>query len=291
MIYGCDGLDPGPFPPFALFGSIGVFVGSEDMGFDGRGHAVVRDADTVYLLDYDLGSIVDFPLADPSYGLRFHPNGNILAAMYSDNEIRQITPAGDASAFATGVGSVNGLHPDHDGNVWYTNFSAVVRLDANGENPVTIASGSEANGANGVYFDADRSLLFYTQYGAGIIRKVAIDSSGNPGTNESIATIDGNLDGMAMDVQGNLYVVDNEGNDIYRVCLDEAGDRVGDSQLLTNAPTEDNIANVVFGDPNPELAANETWAPDALYAIGVDGTIYQIEVGVAGKPIPQVPDA
>ncbi|MCA9699197.1 MAG: gluconolactonase, partial [Myxococcales bacterium] len=138
-----------------------------------------------------------------------------------------------------------------------------------------IVTGNDGNSANGVFYDADRGLLFYTNYGPGLIRSVAIDGDGNPGAIDMVASIPGAaLDGLNLDACGNLYVVDQGNSSLWRVFLDDAGVAIGEpEQLVAKFPS--NVANAVFG-------AGDGWDPLSLYVAGVPGGVYAVAVGVPG---------
>ncbi|MCA9638198.1 MAG: SMP-30/gluconolactonase/LRE family protein, partial [Myxococcales bacterium] len=131
--------------------------------------------------------------------------------------------------------------------------------------------------ANGVVFDPDRGLLFYTNYGSGRIARVPIDGGGQPGAPATVAMIDGRPDGLALDACGNLYAVDQMGSRLFRIWLDDAGAALGDPELLATFPT--NVANAQFG-------RGPGWDAASIYAAGNPGDVYRLAVGVAGAPIP-----
>jgi hypothetical protein len=273
----CDDLPAGPFTAEEAFADFS-FDGSEDLAFDGQGHMVAKQGTSVVMVTADgtpTTLAVDLPNA---YGLRYRTNGDLLVAAFQQAQILQVSPSGDVSTFATGVGGVNGLYPDFDDNVWFTNFNIVGRIDAGGDTQ-TVVSGAESNAANGVVFDPDRGLLFFTNYSAGTIRRAVIDAKGAAEASEIIGTIDGSPDGLTLDACGNLYAVDQGGNMIYRLWLDETGAAIGEPEALLDAPTPFNIANAQFG-------VGEGWDEETLYAAGVPGTVYAISVGVTGAPYP-----
>ncbi len=276
--FDCASIPSGPFDATPVFDQP-PFSGSEDIAFDGQGNLVGRDGQEVAVVDADGRATALAQLQTPTYGVRYRRNGDLLLAAFQAQRILRITPQGDVSDFASNVGGVNGLYPDFDDNVWFTNFQSVERIDAQGNRDV-IVSGAAASGANGIVFDPDRSILFFTGYNAGEIRSVEIDANGDPGQSSTVTTILGTApDGLALDVCGNLYVVDQQGEQIYRVFLDDRGAAIGDAEALLADPTPTNIANAQFG-------AGPGWNADSLYAAGNPGTVYEIPVGVPGAPYP-----
>lgn len=271
----CEALAPGPLAVEEVFAPGMPFDGTEDVSFDGQGNLAGKDGDDVLLVAAD-GSVVDtLPDQGPAYGLRFRANGQLLAAKYQIGEIRVVN---DGSALVTMAGGVNGLWPDLDGNVWFTNFASVRRINAD-DSVDPIVMGGDATTANGVLLDPDRSLLYFTNYGQGTVRAVEIMGDGSPGAVGLVASIPGTSpDGLNMDACGNLYVVDQGNSALYRVLLDPAGAPIGDPELLV-AQFPTNVANAVWG-------SGPGWDPLSLYAAGVPGGIYRVEVGVPGLPYP-----
>lgn len=269
-----------PAGPFMAQMALMPFAGSEDLAFDGAGGLAGKDGGEVRVVDVDGVELAAYTDMGPAYGLRYRANGNILVAHFQSGVIAAIDPGtGNSTNLLTGVNGVNGLYPDFDDQVWFTNGGSVGRINAD-DSTDPIVSGADASGANGVVYDADRELLFWTNYSAGTIRAMSITPTGDPGPTALVASIPGTaLDGLVFDACGNLYVVHQQGNEIYRVFLDDSGAPVGDPEMILTGPTAQNIANAQFG-------RGEGWDEMSLYAAGNPGTVYRIEVGVPGAPIP-----
>lgn len=125
------------------------------------------------------------PIASAN-GVMFLPDGTLLAASYATGALHRLTlTAGVETArapFASGLGSADGLALDADGRVYVTDQSAsrVVRLEADGTGPMTIANniGSPAN----LEFGAgplDCEDLYITSSGA-LVRYEGGDVPGAP---------------------------------------------------------------------------------------------------------------
>jgi sugar lactone lactonase YvrE len=272
----CSVLAPAPIKPAPV---TDVLQGSEDLAFDGKGHIAAKDGDNIVLVDAMGMTTTLASLPGTVYGVRYRSNGDLLAALPQQGKIVQITPGGDVSDFVTGLGGPNGIYPDLDGNVWVTQFGGNKVTRVNPDKTMDdIVTGNDAESANGVVFDKTRSLLFYTNYFAGMVRSVKVPPSGAPAV---VATIAGaKLDGLVMDACGNLYVVDQGGSMIHRIQLDAAGAPVGEPELL--AGFAKNVANAQFG-------SGPGFDPMTLYATGTPGSVYAIPLGVPGAPIPTAP--
>jgi streptogramin lyase len=261
----CAGLPMGRVPATAVYSD---FQGSEDLAFDGDGGLVAKNGGNLVRIDASLTPTTFAPLSGTVYGLRFAPNGDLFAARPQAGTVVKVV-GGTVTTLAMELGGPNGVHVDSAGNVWVTEFGGgtVIRLDPAG-NETVIASG--VDNPNGVILDETRNLLFFTEYSAGRVLKV--DPAG--GTPTEIVEINGALDGLELDVCGNLYVVDNQGGRVFRIDLDADANLIGEPVLL--ADVQDNIANAQFG-------RGPGWNATSLYAAGDAGTVYEIPVGV-GAP-------
>jgi sugar lactone lactonase YvrE len=255
------------------------FNGSEDLGFNGMGGLAGKNGGNIILVDADGTEMASYADAvNPSYGLRYTIDGDLLVAHPGQGEIAQIGSDGSIGTFATGIGGVNGLYPDLDGNVWVTNFSIVGRYSADGTLD-TLVSGGDAANSNGIVFDPDRSVAFYTNYSAGRVLKVDINEDGSAGAIAELGAVGGAaFDGLALDACGNLYAVDNATPRVFRLMLDENADAVGDLTNIVDGNMQ-NVANAQFG-------RGDGFDANSLYVTGNPGVVYRLEVGVPGAEIP-----
>ena len=274
----CDMLPAGPLDAVEWMSGLD---GSEDFAFDGKGHIAARQGDDVVLVDAAQQVTTLASAQDPSYGMRFRADGSLLLARPSQGTIAEITPAGVVSQYAAGLQTPNGLYPDSQGNVWVTEFGGdqVSRINPDKSVDSVVSGSAVVSSPNGIVFDEKRSVLFYTNYGAGEIMRVNLAPGGDP-TPTLVSTINGALDGLVLDACGNLYVVDNGYNRLYRVRLDPGGIALGEAELLASFPSS--VANAQFG-------SGQGFEPMSLYVAGAEGSIYAVQVGVPGAPVPTAP--
>ena len=260
-----------------------AFDGSEDLAFDGKGNLVAKNGDDIIELDASGGTTTLATVAGTVLGLRFLSDGTLVAARSALGRLDAITQGGDVTTYITLSGSPNGVFADFEGNLWVTRFAAneVVKILPDMTTVEPIASGADANSANGVVRHPTLNWVYYTEYSEARIHRV--DITAVTPVPEQIAEVTAGgaaLDGMTMDACGNLYIVDNGNNDIYRLELDATGAAIGTPVLLST--TAQNIANAQFG-------SGTGWNTTSLYASGFPGVVYEIPVGVPGAPVPTVP--
>lgn len=271
----CAAISEGPFTPTLYLSG---FVGSEDLAFDGQGGLVLkRDGEIVSVRADQSETVLAQGLAQ-AYGTRYLADGRLLVALPNSGEVLAYDAMGQAAAFLDGLKSPNGLYPDLAGDVWITEFggSNVLRVGAD-LSVKTIVTGADASSANGVVYDPQRQLLFYTKYLAGQIQRVVIDGQGEPGAPELVAAVGGAaLDGLTLDACGNVYAMDQKNSRLYRVRLDDAGAAVGEPALLAEFPS--NVANAQFG-------VGDGFDAQTLYVAGNPGDVYTVAVAVPGAAI------
>jgi len=290
----CDDLPAGPLAvqEFAFTGAP-LDGNSEDLTFSSIGSLIVRNGVELVQIS-PAGAVTPIPTEvtlPNTYGLRWTPAGNVVAASATTGEILQITPVGTVTALWGGLQIPNAVYPALDGNIFFTDYLGALAawIDPAGAQLVELgAGGDEAPQANGIIYDPDRNFVYYVTYGPGVVFRVDVTDLQNPAAPQAIATIvsEGGadqvgLDGLAMDACGNLYIVDqNQGapGSLYRLNLDAAGDVVGAPQLLVEA-FPDGVANAQFAQgPGWEAFATQ------MFAVGLPGRIFIVDVGVAGAP-------
>ena len=277
----CQALSPGPFVA-ELF--LEGFEGSEDLAFDGSGGLALKRGGDVVIVRADKSETTLTQGLPQAYGTRYLVGGPLLVALPMAGKVIAVGPQGDITDFLPGLNGPNGVYPDVVGAVWISQFGAdrVVRVDTFDMKLTTIVEGPDADAANGVVFDHDRSVLFYTKYLAGEVMRVAIDGQGEAdGAPTLVTKIDGAaLDGLTLDICGNVYAVDQGNDRVYRVLLDFDGAAVADPTLLAELPS--NVANAQFG-------VGEGFDDHSLYLSGNPGDVYKIALEFPGAPNPTVP--
>ncbi|AUX45534.1 gluconolactonase [Sorangium cellulosum] len=276
----CPGLQTGIVEPTLV---TDVFSGSEDFAFNGQGYIVAKQGSN--LIRYaSTGQTSNFAyLPGDVRGLRYRPDGTLVAAQPSQGAVVQISTSGIVSDYVGGLLEPNGLSPDADGNVWATERAGdrVIRLNPDASVDVIASGAPEVSQPKGIVFDPGRRVVFYTNSSGGEIRRIDVAAPGEPPA--LVSAVEGTaLEGLALDTCGHLYAVDGGGARLYRVQLDAGGDAAAEPELLANFPTR--VTNAQFGS-GPGFNAK------TLYVGGAQGAIYAVRAGINGAPVPTPPRA
>jgi DNA-binding beta-propeller fold protein YncE len=195
-------------------GSTARFNAPQDLVFDATGNLYVSDTDNHLLRKITPAGVVttiagsgtsSFQDGSGSSahfrfprGLVVNSSGNIFMADYANNRIRMITPSGVVTTFA-GRGSSSGVN----GNGTLAGFS----------NPLGLAIDGSG-------------VLYVSEYGGHRIRKInpSADVTTLAGSGEKASMVGtgtgasfNSPSGLAVDGDGNIYVVENHGNLIRKV--------------------------------------------------------------------------
>jgi gluconolactonase len=203
------------------------------------------NTNSIYRLDPELGKVTLFRpksgytgtdigryLQPGSNGLTFDPAGRLVMCQHGNRRVLRVNPHGDTTVIADSfegrrLNSPNDVVCRSDGSTWFTDppfgrpgmagdpdreldFSGVFRVSPDGE--VTLID-ETLEGPNGIAFSPDERTLYvgnwdlaakvvvrYELSEAGDVtgREVLFDMTGAPGEDA--------IDGIKVDVEGNLYV-------------------------------------------------------------------------------------
>jgi len=255
----CDAIPEGPFEYTVLVGP----KASEDMAFDDEGHVIGADAGNLMKSTYDGTSEIFVPSAGGFIaGIRALPSGDIVYSDVDTGTIFRIDKTtGEKTALLSGLEYANGLEVDLDGFVYAAEQSGgkVRRIDSETGDFTVIAE--DLSNPNGVSFSPDYKTLYVGSFGGGMIYAIEFDDEGQPG--EATIFVDelggGQLDGMAVDACGNIYVDEYIAAIVWRISPD-GQDR---QQVI-------------------DLSADTTWIPNMQWGSGVGGweteTLYVLDI-------------
>lgn len=283
----CGSIPDGPFSGTQLSA-----IASEDVAFDAEGNVVGSDGQALLKSPYSGAARLFTKAIAQQAGLRFLPDGRLVVADDSENNLFLVEEDGTSHILLSGLSYPNGITIDLEGFIYLTEKSAgrVQRIDPETGEATTIVSGGIAE-PNGVTFDPTYRWLYIAgTSGAGIVYRVSIDADGTPGPLEEWArgVGAGRLDGLACDACGNVYVCDYasadsggtvvhrispDGEDV-RVVLDTGGGGGGGywGSFLANMDWGSGVGG---------------WSETSLYfADTASQRVLEVEVGVRSKPRP-----
>ncbi|UOD33460.1 SMP-30/gluconolactonase/LRE family protein [Massilia violaceinigra] len=194
------------------------------------------------------------PGASVANGIRFGPDGAMYVADYVEHTIYRIDPASGAIAIhareaamsqpndlaITAAGVIYASDPD-----WKKNTGRVWRIERDGK--VTLAA-DQLGTANGIDVSPDGRTLYVNESVQRVVWAFTIAPDGTLGGKRRIASFaDHGLDGMRVDVDGNLYVTRIGKGTVVK--LSPEGKTLAEIALPGKKPS-----NISFGGPDGRTA-------------------------------------
>jgi gluconolactonase len=220
------------------------------------------NTNTIYRLDPELGKVTVFRsksgyagtdigryFQPGSNGLTFDPQGRLVLCQHGNRRVLRVSPHGDTTVIADTyegrrLNSPNDVVCRSDGTVWFTDppfgrpgmagdpdreldFSGVFRVDVDG---AVVLIDDTLEGPNGLAFSPDESVLYVGNWDLEhkVVVRYALDDSGSVLARDVFydmtdAPGEDALDGIKVDVEGNLYVCGPGGIWV----LSPSGERLG----------------------------------------------------------------
>ena len=225
-----------------------------------------------------------------SNGLTLDKQGRLIACEHANRRVSRTEKDGTVVAIADRyegkrLNSPNDVAVKSDGSIYFSDppygltaefgvlgeqelpFQGVYRLSPDGETLTLLADDFEK--PNGLAFSPDESLLYIDDTDGAHVRVFDVNPHGSISNGRMFAELtgdeDGNVDGMKVDSQGNVYVTGPGGVSIF----DPSGDKLGRIDI-------------------PEVAANMAWGDadwKTLY-ITASTSLYRIRLGIEGIKTP-----
>ena len=273
LVYDCENLPAGPFSLTTLSGPIA----SEDLAFDNAGNLIGSNDSAIFKSPYNGAPSAFVPSFEFRAGLRYTSKGVLVVNDDYTGSLVRVDGDGLKHTILAGLSYPNGMEVDEKGFVYISEHDAarIRRVDpATGE--FTILSTGVISSPNGLSFNPDYTALYIGGFsGEGIIYKLPIDAAGNPGELEEWATGVGTgwLDGIAVDICGNVYVCDYEAARVYRIAPNGVDRNViiegGDYVYMPNMQWGSGVG----GWDRMKLYIPEGWTHD----------VFEVDIGVPSK--------
>jgi gluconolactonase len=284
-------MEPASFPVEPVLFADEPFTGCEGISFNGEGRLFVTCNRAFWEIATD-GSVRQLTelfsnLGTAAYGDRdllvadFGPTNAFRDGRNNDGIIWRITPEGEKEQVSTGIGDPNFILVLED-RFYLVSDDATADIYHVGDDGVPELWSTAVNHPNGLALSADGSTLYVAQIFTNI-RPVVGDNTiwamplkdGKPVKDANIIVRAGpnaSPDGLAMDVQGRLYIAANREGKIWR--YDPATD-----EMLLIAEGMFGCASLAFGEGEFD---RESIYATTTFAQGRGGKIWRVPVGVAG---------
>ncbi len=210
-------------------------------------------ANTIYQVGTD-GEITEFRKPTRyTNGLAVDPQGRLIAAESASRRVTRTESDGSVVPIAerfegARLNQPNDVTVRSDGTIYFTDpaFGVETELDFRGvfriapDGGLTAEYRGETSEApNGVALSPDESLLYVTDYNAGVVRVFEVAKDGSLSKARTFVEVAG-PDGMAVDESGNLFIASYDGGAIEVFAPD--GEHWGTIDLPASA------SNCAFGD-------------------------------------------
>jgi sugar lactone lactonase YvrE len=298
--------NPGERPVLDLVFQGSPGIPSEDLAFEEARGLFLGSPGVILNIPAPGSSAVELELAGETIespaGIAFGSTGDLYVCENSGSgtSVKRVQPSGTTGILSDGFGGEPFALPNHmavhsSGDIYVsaTCGHMIYRISpATGETTEFL----EIPGPNGLAFDAKEEYLYILTENPAVfcvpgpnvwggLYRVPVSPAGQAGELETL--VEGFAlagDGLAFDVEGNLYVV-------FSAYIDLNPARLLDSTVFVYTPdgrlNELFAVNILQGDIVTNIAFGvEPFDPESLYCYGFTGRLYRVEVGIPGLPLP-----
>jgi gluconolactonase len=225
-----------------------------------------------------------------SNGLTLDKQGRLLACEHGNRRVSRTESDGKVVAIADKyngkkLNSPNDVMIKSDGSVYFSDppygltaefgnlgeqelpFQGVFRLSPDGKTLTLLVD--DFDRPNGLAFSPDESILYIDDTARAHIRVFDVKPDGTIANGRVFAdltsNVEGGVDGMKIDIEGNIYVTGPGGVSIF----DPSGDKLGIIEM-------------------PEVCANVAWGDDDWKTLFITGStsLYRIKLSIQGVKVP-----
>ncbi len=275
----CDNLPSGPFTLKKLSGP----MASEDLAFDDQGNVIGSNDQAIFKSQYNSSPQIWIPNINFRAGLRYLPSGDLMVNNDNTGQLLRFTPDGTKHVVLNNLKYPNGMTVDYDNYAYVTEHDAkrVFRVNPYTEDYEVLSQGVISS-PNGIVFNVDNTRLFVAGFsGAKKIYAFDVDEDGDVGPAYEWATGVGTgwLDGIGVDICGNLYIAD-----------------YGSTKILKFPPDGSSYKTIAQGSggqylPNMQWGSGYGgWDPMKIYLPdGWNKGVFEVDLQVLGAPVPYPP--
>ncbi len=209
-------------------------------------------------------------LLNPS-GLAFSRDGDLYVSSRAEGTVYRIDPQGTSSLFAEGLGIATGLAFDEAGDLYVGDRSGTIfkiRMTAEGrtrsqtQETFVFATLEPSIAAYHLAFDS-KGVLYVT--GPTTSSSQSIQAIDRNGTARIFYRGLGRAQGLAFDVDDNLYVAASYAGDRGIICITQGG-----------------VAQLVLSGPN---LVGLCFLPEKRLALATRDAVYEVDFGVEGRSL------
>jgi sugar lactone lactonase YvrE len=203
-------------------------------------------------------------------GLAFDREETLYVSSRNDGVVYQVSPAGNTSPYVEGMGVATGMVFDQDGNLFVGDRSGTIFKISRQRQIYVFATLEPSLAAYHLAFGPD-DYLYVTGPTTSSFDSVARIS--RDGHVERFYRGLGRPQGLAFDVQGNLYVAASLGGrrGVVRISPE------AHAELFLSGPS---IVGVAFTPAKSMVVATNEFSPSR----GPEGCLYRIGLGIEGRP-------
>ena len=205
-------------------------------------------------------------------GLALDQEDVLYVSSRQDGVVYQIAPSGTSSPYVEGMGVATGMVFDADGNLFVGDRSGTIFKISRQRQIYVFATLEPSLAAYHLAFGPDDYLYVTGPTTSSFDSVVRISRDGHV---ERFYRGLGRPQGMAFDVEGNLYVAASLGGrrGVIRI------NREAEAELFLSGPA---IVGLAFSPAKTLILATNNTSPSR----GADGALYRVNVGIEGFPRP-----
>ncbi len=274
--FDCDQQPEGPYEVTEL-----VAYASEDLCFDDEGNLLGSDMQHIYKSTYGGDREIWVPNLPFRAGMRRLPTGEVVIANEARGALQKIYEDGSYETLLQGLRYPNGIEIGRDGFIYLTEHDGqrVLRVDPD-SGDFTVLSDGDLMAPNGISFNEDFTALYIAGFdGQQVIWRLPIDDQGNPGEMEIWAQDVGTgwLDGIGVDICGNVYIADYGNSKILRFNPDGEFDTIAVNGRELSGHVY--MPNMDWGSGVGGWDTMKLYVPEGWQA----SRAFEVDLGIPGK--------
>lgn len=255
---------------------LGSFAGTLDFVFDAQGRMLSSQQGVISRVEHngDIEATWPYPGNENPHAMRLLPDGTLLVANPDARRLDLVAAGGMSAVWAEDVKPL-AIAVDFDSSLYLGQATgSVIRIDAlTGEHELLYEGRGSA--IDGISFSPDHQKLLFAD-DVGVIHSLVREERGGWGEHEIVAetTMVRDMKHLTTDACANLYAADQAGA-VWRISRDGRVAKVADLG-------DQRTASLNFG------SGLGGWKRDHLYVSSIRAGLFEIDMGVAGKPEPHL---